>query len=226
MKGFRPEPYRSAPARTPANARAYAELRRRILHGELPAGTVVNEAELAATLDVSRTPVREALRELLSEGLVNDTGPRRQAVVATVSPELHREVFLMRSALERIAVREAATTMDLSEVDQLRLIMIRARRAIQAGDVNAFLDCDDEFHLHIARAAGLLLVEDVLRRLRGATRLVSLGLVLTREQLEHAADEHDIIIEALDSGDPDAAEAATDAHLSASAEAMATAATH
>lgn len=52
--------------------------------------------------------------------------------------------------------------------------MIRARRAINAGDVNAFLDCDDEFHLHISRAAGLVVVEDILRRLRGATRLISL----------------------------------------------------
>lgn len=222
MKGFRPEPYRSTPARTPANARAYAELRRRILHGELPGGTVLNEAELAANLGVSRTPVREALRELLSEGLVTDTGPRRQAVVATVSAELRREVFLMRTALERITAREAATTLDVSQIDQLRLIMIRARRAIAAGDVNAFLDCDDEFHLHIARAAGLLLVEDVLRRLRGATRLVSLGLDLTQDQLEHAAGEHDAIIDTLDSGDPDAAEAAITAHLSAAAEAMTT----
>jgi DNA-binding GntR family transcriptional regulator len=169
---------------------------------------------------VSRTPIREALRELLNEGLVTDTGPRRQAVVATVSPELRREVFLLRSALERIVAREAAVALDVSSIDQLRLVMIRARRAIAAGDVAAFLDCDDEFHLHIARASGLLLVEDILRRLRGATRLISLDVDLSPDDLERAAAEHDALIEALDAGDAHDAEAATVAHLATSSEAL------
>lgn len=215
MKGFRPDGHRTTPTRTPANARAYSELRRRILHGELAPGSIANEAELAESLGVSRTPVREALRELLSEGLLTDTGPRRQAVVATVSPQMQREVFLMRRALERIAVHEAATTLDMAELDQLRLIMIRMRRAIAAHDINAFLDSDDEFHLHIARAADLHLVEDVLRRLRGATRLLSLGREFSREQLEATAKEHDAIIDALDTHDPDTAEAALIAHVTA-----------
>lgn len=98
MKGFRPHT-KTPIERTPASARVYHELRRRILHGELAAGSPLSETEIAGELEVSRTPVREALRELLSDALVLD-GRRRQCVVADTSPELEREVLLMRTALE------------------------------------------------------------------------------------------------------------------------------
>lgn len=214
MRGFRPQPHQPAPARTPAAARAYTELRRKILHGELPSGTLLTEADTATLLGVSRTPVREALRELLNEGLLEE-GPRRQVAVATASPELNREVCLMRAALERLAVREAATRCDDSDLDQLRLIMIRTRRALAADDTNTYLDCDDEFHLHIARAAGLTLVEDTLHRLRGFIRLAGLATGWSADSLAHSADEHDAIIDALDTHDPDTAERAITQHLAA-----------
>lgn len=212
MKGFRPQPQQPMPGRTPVGARTYTELRRRILHGELPSGALLSEADLAALLGVSRTPVREALRELLNEGLVED-GPRRQVVVATASPQLNREVQLMRGALERLAIREATTTRDVSDLDQLRLIMIRTRRALAADDINTYLDCDDEFHLLIARTAGLPIVEDVLRRLRGFTRLAGLTIQWDPEHLQRSADQHDAIIDALETGDPDTAETALADHL-------------
>lgn len=220
MRGFRPQPQRSGQEAVPAAARAYAELRRKILHGELPAGSALSEVESAEMLGVSRTPVREALRELLNEGLLEE-GPRRQVLVAAASPGLNREVSLMRVALETLAVREAATSCDVSDLDQLRLIMIRTRRALAAGDVNAYLDSDDEFHLHLAHAAGLPLVEDVLRRLRGITRLAGLTTEWSTADLAASADQHDALIDALDGGDPDAAERILGEHLAAGAAALA-----
>jgi DNA-binding GntR family transcriptional regulator len=94
--------------------------------------------------------------------------------------------------------------------------MIRTRRAIAAGDVNAYLDCDDDFHLHIPGAAGLHLAEDALHRLRGLTRLVVRDLEWDRESLEHNAAEHDAIIEALASNDAELAAATMTAHLATS----------
>lgn len=214
MKGFRPpsEDF-TRRSRTPAAAQAYSELRRRILYGELPGGSLLNEVETAEVLGVSRTPVREALRELLRDGLIEE-GPRRQAVVITTSPELNREVFLMCTALECLAAREAAREPRRPEdYDQLHLITIRARRALEAEDVNAFLDTDDEFHLCIARIAGLPIAEDTIRRLRGYTRLRGLEQRWTLEQLKSAVDEHETILSALTQHDADAAEAAVAAHV-------------
>lgn len=212
MKGFRPQAQPDPTDRTSASARAYATLRRMILTGELPSGTPVREVDMAATLDVSRTPVREALRELLSEGLVEE-GPRRQAVVSSVSPATLREVSLMRDALERLTAREAARRPDTSQVDQLRLIMIRTRRAVRDNDIAGFLDCDDDFHLQIAHAAELPLVEEALRRIRGLFRLATVDTEWADEQLQRSVRQHDEVIDAIETGDPVVAEGAIARHL-------------
>ncbi|WP_406346392.1 GntR family transcriptional regulator [Streptomyces sp. NBC_01547] len=211
MKGFRPHT-KTPIERTPASARVYHELRRRILHGELAAGSPLSETEIAGELEVSRTPVREALRELLSDALVLD-GRRRQCVVADTSPELEREVLLMRTALESLAAREAATVADESGSDVLHLIMVRTRRALAAKDVNAALDCDDEFHQRLAAMSGLPIVADTVRRLRGFARLIGLKKGWHLADLRRSADEHEQIIAALESGEPDLAERLMVDHL-------------
>ena len=211
MKGFKP---RAAPKedRTPAAPRAYNELRRRILHGELPAGALLSEVQAAEDLGVSRTPVREALRELLNDGLLEE-GPRRQCVVAQSSPELDREVKLMRVALERLTVREAARVHEPHDLDLLRLTMIRANRALESDNVNEVLDLDDEFHLRIAQIAGLPLIADAVHRLRGLARLVALSRGWSTSELAKSLEEHDAILEAIDAHQPDAAERVLLIHL-------------
>lgn len=216
MKGFRPQPLAHPdPAPGSTSKRVYEELRRAILHGKIAAGTRLGETQVGAMLDASRTPVREAFGELLNQGILEE-GPRRQVVVASPSVELIGEVLLMRDALEPVLAGHAASNMDISDVDQLRLIMIRTRRAIAAEDMNAYLDCDDDFHLHIPGAAGLHLAEDALHRLRGLTRLAIRDLPWERESLEHNAAEHDAIIEALASNDSERAAATMAAHLATS----------
>jgi len=215
MKGFRPQPAVKAADKTLTSKRVYDELRRAITHGELAGGTSLGETQVGAELGVSRTPVREAFAELLNQGLLQE-GSRRQVVIADPSSELIDEVLLMRDALEPVLARQAAKVMDVSDVDQLRLIMIRARRAIESRDVNAYLDCDEDFHLHIPHAAGLLLAEDALRRLRGLNRLVVRGRGWDDDLFTRIADEHEAIIDALASDNGDHAAEAMAAHLAAS----------
>jgi DNA-binding GntR family transcriptional regulator len=211
VKGFKPRPI-PKPDRTPAASRVYNELRRRILQGELAAGTLVNEIQSAEDLGVSRTPVREALRELLNDGLLYE-GPRRQCVVAEGSPELDREVRLMRVALETLAVREAAVSHDPDGIDVLRLNLIRTSRALAANQINEALDCDDEFHLGVAQIAGLPLIADTVHRLRGLARLVGLSRGWSIDELQQSVVDHEAIIEAIHVNDPDAAESALLSHL-------------
>lgn len=212
MKGFKPRPATSNPPHTPAATKAYNELRRRILWGVLPADALINEVQTAADLGVSRTPVREALRELLNDGLLRD-GPRRQCVVVAGSPELDREVRLMRTALETVAIREAAVSHDVNGVDLLQLTMIRTRRALEAGEINQALDCDDEFHVRLAQIAELPLVADTIHRLRGLVRLVGLQRGWKLADLNASADEHEAMIDAIAAHDPDTAEKLLVAHL-------------
>lgn len=217
MKGFRPQsPARTGPDKTLSSKRVYEELRRAILHGEFAPGTSLGETQVGTMLGVSRTPVRQAFAELLNQGILAE-GARRQVVIADPSPELLDEILLMRDALEPTLARRAAERMDVSDVDQLRLIMIRARRAVDAHDVDAFLDCDDDFHLHIPHALHHPLAEDTLRRLHALTRLAVRRADWDEAAMRRIAGEHETIIEALASGDPDAAASAMTTHLSSSA---------
>ncbi|MBC7763571.1 MAG: GntR family transcriptional regulator [Candidatus Saccharibacteria bacterium] len=199
MKGLRPLVTKSE-VRESASSLAYRTLRRMILHGELHEGARINEVEMATLIGVSRTPVREALRELLNEHVLAE-GPSRQVVVGTASSAKLQELMLIRPALERLSVQEAATNADISALDQLRLISIRARRASQAGDIAEYFDLDDEFHLQLARAAGLPLVEDTLRRLSGYARLAGLTRTWTVEELGGNVDRQETITDLLERGE-------------------------
>jgi DNA-binding GntR family transcriptional regulator len=146
--------------------RAYDYVRSRILSGEFATGVAISDVELAATLGMSKTPIRQALRLLEQEGLL-ERGPRRQLVVRGFSPEYRQEVLDVREALERIAIRGACRVMPIDEIDLLRVGLLRQRRAAEAGDEAAFIELDEEFHLMIARGAGLQLVYKLLSQLRG-----------------------------------------------------------
>lgn len=173
MKGFRPGPAVAQGSATLTSHRAYDELRRRILNSELPQGSVVNEVALADSLGISRTPVREAFRELLNEGLLEGAGPRRQVIVRTLSTQEVKEITSARRALENITTSAAVVRMGAPVLDDLRLMVERMDRAVQRADLQAFLDVDDEFHSTIASSADMPTVEEFLSRLRALTRLAA-----------------------------------------------------
>ena len=106
----------------------YTRLRDGILRGDPPPGSVLDQRQLAESLDSSRTPVREALRRLLQEGLV-EVGPRRQLTVRDFTPTHRREIQYLRGALEPVGVRRACEVMGVDELDQLRLELMKQRRA-------------------------------------------------------------------------------------------------
>ncbi|MEA2290469.1 MAG: GntR family transcriptional regulator, rspAB operon transcriptional repressor [Solirubrobacteraceae bacterium] len=195
-----------------AGERAYEAIRTAIVRGTLRAGTVLGEDELASALGISRTPVRSALQTLLSEHLV-ENGPRRQILVRGVSPEERREVLLLREALERVAIREACVRMTIDEVDHLRLLLIRQRRAADADAVEDFIDLDDQFHLSIAESARLPVLMRFLGQIRAISRLMGLRAVTREGRFTQVLDEHERIVGALEARDAGAALAAIDAHL-------------
>src|SRR6186997_2961264 len=98
--------------------KAYQYVRTAILRGVFPVGTVLAEATLADELGISKTPVRQALQLLRTEGLL-EVGPRRQLVVRGFSAAHRNEVLRVREALEEIAVETACRVMSLDQIDQL-----------------------------------------------------------------------------------------------------------
>jgi DNA-binding GntR family transcriptional regulator len=198
-------------ARGEVTRRVYEELREAILRGELSARAVLAEDEVATRVGASRTPVRQALQLLLQEGLL-EVGPRRQLLVRELSA--HREeIVLVREALETLAVRRASEVMKLDEIDELRLLLMRQRRAADAAREDEFIDLDEKFHLQIADGARLPMLRHLLRQIRGFVRVMRLGTRRAPRHMLAVIREHESIVDALEERDAAAAVDALRMHL-------------
>jgi DNA-binding GntR family transcriptional regulator len=187
-------------ARRSLTQKAYDHVRNAILTGDMAVGTIVGQAELADALAISKTPVRQALQLLHTEGLL-EIGPRKQFVVSGLSAGHRNEILRIRESLEAIAVETAARVLTFDQIDALHLMLIKQRRAADLGDEDQFLLLDEEFHVLIARSAGLPIVARLLEQIRGFARLMRLGRVQPAEHLQEVIAEHSRIIEAIERRD-------------------------
>jgi DNA-binding GntR family transcriptional regulator len=202
---------RETPRRS-LNDKAYEHLRQAILGGDLPVGTIIAETKVAEDLGISKTPVRQALQLLRTEGLL-EVGPRRQLVVRGFSAAHRNEVLRVREALEEIAVETACRVISVDDIDMLRLLLLRQGRAADAYDENAFLVLDEEFHVLIAKSANLPIVARLLEQMRGFARIMRLGKTQPPEHLQDILVEHTRIVDAIEKRDVVAAQAALHEHL-------------
>lgn len=185
--------------------RAYTEIRRRILENEMPAGTQVLEQELAEMLEMSRTPVREAMVRLADEGMV-EVRPRHGMRVLPISADDMREIYDVLTALESMAAeRVAARGVSPEELRALRQAVVDMDAALAADDLRTWAAADERFHL--------LLVEYCdNQRLRALVsgywdqshrvRLVTLGL---RPKPVDSNKDHAAVVDAIARGDAVAA---------------------
>jgi DNA-binding GntR family transcriptional regulator len=193
-------------------ALAYERVRAEILGRQLAPGTLLTEAMLAASLGMSKTPIRHALRALHQEGLL-EIGPRRQMLVCSVPPARQQELLEVREALERIAVSHACRHISDLDLDDLRTLLRRQRRAAEAGHQDDFIELDEEMHITLASRAGLHLVPRVLRQLRGFVRLMQVDTRRDPGYLLSVYAEHERLIDAVEARDEAAACAALHQHL-------------
>jgi DNA-binding GntR family transcriptional regulator len=197
------------------NDYAYAELRTRILTGELEAGSVIPQARLAQELGVSTTPLREAIRRLSSEGLIQ-LEAHRDARVTDVSAAEARHLYEVRESVDPLAAALAAerrTDADLALISQSleRLNPIRDASNLEA------LMAHREFHRAVYRASGNPILVDILEKLWDkADRYRLIGLRAggdTADDSERVAAEHRAIRDAVAEGDPEAAAEVMRAHI-------------
>jgi DNA-binding GntR family transcriptional regulator len=122
-----------------------SSLRDSIIRGELRAGQKLTEPELADKLGISRTPIREAFRQLESEGFLTVI-PRRGAVVSTLTRQEIEEFYEIKSLLEGYAARVAASRITKKDIDKLRKINKQLEDLAEGDDVEAFFRKNNEFH--------------------------------------------------------------------------------
>ncbi|MEX5636059.1 GntR family transcriptional regulator [Parafrankia sp. FMc2] len=191
------------------------ELRGRILRGELTQGSRVIEDRVAEELGVSRNPVREAIRLLESEGLVEVT-PRKGVMVTVISQEEANDLTEVRAALEVTAVRRAASRGIAPEIDaELEAVLREGESVTEAGAYERLSELNARFHDLLARASGNLRLVEVLRDLQNRLQLLFATGVTRRSG--RAWEEHRRILEAIRAHDADWAEAEMRAHINGAA---------
>ncbi len=187
----------------------YQELRRRITAGKIAPGATLREEHIAAELNVSRTPVREALRKLAEEGFAEYV-PHKGARVLTPTPVLVREVFDIREALEGIAARQASAKADPVRLATLRAHFDSLRPRVEGGDLS---DVGDSIHEEILRAGHNQRLEHLMSIYHSQVTWFQSVAAHVPGRLQRAFREHESILCALESRDPEWAESAVRAHI-------------
>ncbi|MET0241006.1 MAG: GntR family transcriptional regulator [Sphingobium sp.] len=188
------------------------DLAEAIMAGEFAPGSRLDEQLLAQRYAVSRTPVREALRQLATTGLI-EMRPRRGAIVAEVTPSQLEELFVAMGELEATCARLCAISMTTTERRRLRALHEKMALLAKGGDAMAFADANHQLHTMIYAGAHNAVIADMtaaLRRRLGPFRRAQFHLE-GRPPRSHA--EHDDVVTAILRGDADAAHAAMLSHV-------------
>jgi DNA-binding GntR family transcriptional regulator len=201
----------SVAARGGAGAEIARTLRQAIVNVDLVPGTALNEADVADQFRVSRTPVREAFRTLLSEGLLN-VRPQKGTFVSLLHGPTLRDALFVREALECAAARLAARA-PIHERRKLLGIVDRQRLALHNGDREASMQADEELHRRVMNLSGHASAWDTVRlartHLERLRRIASAELGGSQEALSH----HERIANAIVAGNEDAAVELLRAHI-------------
>jgi len=175
----------------------FAAIRRRLVEASLPPGSSVSEAMLSKDLQVSKTPVREALLQLRHIGLVESTGRGLRVVVPTA--RVIRDAFEMRAALEAAAARYAAER--ATREQKAELVELAQASVEVAEDFEAFREADTTFHLAIAAAADNVMLHKAVEDAVVLTQVLRQRDVHLERDFGPDGKEHVRIARALKSGD-------------------------
>jgi DNA-binding GntR family transcriptional regulator len=196
---------------------AYEAVRQMILSGEAEAGSRLGEAELAETLGLSRTPVREALQRLGADGLV-DVLPHRGARVARWTRDDLAEIFELRSLLEPYAAARAARLgRDEAVLTELRGHCAAMERAAADGDLARVAQLNSRFHAALIDASGNRRLPAMLTSVMHAPLILGTFRRYDAEAMARSMNHHRELVAALTARDPAWAESVMRAHVRAAA---------
>jgi DNA-binding GntR family transcriptional regulator len=188
----------------------YDYLRDRILRGEIPGGAPIRQQDIANELHLSRIPVRDALRHLSAEGLVQIESNRRVAVTSMTLNDV-KEIFLMRAALESLAARAAVANLSGPDLARLTVLVDRMERVEAHPD--EWVQIHDEFHRLICVQSLMPRLQREVERLRAAVEPYLRVFIAAHHVGELRSSKHRGLLAALKKGDGDLAERAMRAHV-------------
>lgn len=203
--------YQSIPsvAKIPLSEKVYQALVESIISGILGPGTELREQHIARQMQVSTTPVREALKRLASDGLI-EIIPYRGAVVKGLDQREIKEAYACREALEHLAVQQAIERLGRADIDRLYSLTERYRKAEGVAEITSI---SQQFDDYIYQLSGNQTLRGLLETLKGVIsrdRKYSAG---SPERQQAIYQEHYAIVQAMERGDVEAARKAVSQHI-------------
>ena len=190
----------------------FNRIRDDILSGNYTTGEELKEATLGKQLGVSRTPVREALRQLDLEGLV-EIAPNRGAKVIGISRKDVEDIYHMRARLEGLAARKAAEQIKEEELAELEEVILLSEFHVKKPESKQMVRLDGRFHEIMYRASGSRMLEHVLTDFLHYVKMARSHFVKTEHRAQESVKEHKRILEAIRQRDGDLAEQLANEHI-------------
>ena len=194
------------------NQRVYARLRDMIMNGELGIGKQIEERVLAEEMGVSRTPLREAIGQLSTDGII-EYRPYRGNFVRSFTAKQVNDLYMVRKALESLAIRLAIPKLSQEHIEQIRGILDDVEMALERDDLDAFSEADHRFHNAIITITGNETLQESLDRLSAQIQIVRNIANRDPEVVRRTNIERPRILAALESRDADTAAALMEAHI-------------
>ena len=205
-----------------AAEKAYNRLRGGIIEGVFAPGVRITEQEVAEAIGVSRTPVREAMRRLLAEGLLEFV-PHQGAFVKTWNDKDVDEIFELRSLLESYAAKRAASHASEDDIRRMRELGEAQYAEVETqahGFLERIADLNEEFHKLLSRSAHNDRLESILSTLADAPLVFETFRDYTKDELVRSARHHLEIVNALEQGDGEWASSVMRSHVLAARQVM------
>lgn len=193
---------------------AYQALHRGIQVGHYPPGMRLLEVKLAVELGMSRTPVREAIRQLARDGIV-EIVPKRGVTVRGWTPEEVEEAYALRAVLEGFCASRAATRMSPAAVTRLNELHLELERAVEREhpDVEELIRLNDQFHRAMVAGSGNATAMEIVPHAAEVSPSIKRAFWSTHRIRQTALVYHREIVEAIRAGDPIRAEAVARSHI-------------
>ncbi|WP_445487820.1 GntR family transcriptional regulator [Niallia sp. 03133] len=201
---------------------AYSVLKQKIIDGRLKPDEIVREEQLASMLEISRTPLREAIQRLeLEDFLIRQTNGRLK--VASVNKKEMEEIFLIRSMLEGSIAKSAALLASDQDIINLTNLLKKLKTSFQQRSNQEFVSYGFEFHDYLGKISGLATFEKILYMLRDHSLRYCRIVSANGDWDAKADEEHSLILQKIMERNPEAAEKAMKDHILSS---LATAMVH
>ena len=192
--------------------RVFHKIREDILTGRYSQNEAMKELQISKELGVSRTPVREALRQLELEGLVTII-PNKGAVVSGINAKDIADIYAIRSMIEGLSAQWAAENITEEQLDEFEEIVYLSEFHLKKGHIDQLYELDNKFHEMLYEASRSKILKHVLSDFHHYVQRVRRTSLSAPERAEKSINEHKAILEALRNGDGELARSLTNVHV-------------